>query len=819
MVVFALGFVVGAWWLQQQEHLIHSHHLLLVWLFGLLVAFGVSRYCRRVSSRFSYHVVVKLFGLSALAVMAGLTWANTLAHVRLSEALPAVWEQRDIRIVGVVANLPERTERGERFLLDVEQVLTPAARVPSTIALSYYTEQPTQAAMPHSDYFSAKNSVKSLPMQFHAGERWQLTVRLKRPHTTYNPHGYDYEAWLLSEGVRATGTVRSRDGLAKQTDLVWQPRYLIEYLREQIGERIQRVLGDASYAGVIRALVIGEDSQITAEDWNVYLRTGTNHLMSISGLHITMLSGLVFVLVYWGWRKFPRLVLRYPARKVASLLGLLTALIYAALAGFSVPTQRTLYMLMTMSVLLLSGRQFALSKLLAVAVIVVVVIDPWAVIAPGFWLSFGAVAVMAYAMGARLAPSHWLWSTIKVQWAVTIGLVPGLLLMFGQASLASPLANAIAIPVISFIVVPLSLLGSLLPIDTLLQVAHGALALCMQGLHWVSSWPLAVWQQASPAPWAVVLGLLGVVWMLMPRGIPLRWMGALCLTPMLFPRLEQLQTGELKLAVLDVGQGLSVVVQTAHHALLYDAGPRYSVTSDAGQRIVVPYLRGQGVTQLNGVVISHDDNDHAGGMPSVLAHVPVEWLASSLQAQAALFTQPQWQAVIPAERMWCYAGQAWHWDDVQFEVLWPSLASYEDADLKDNDRSCVIKITSPYGTVLLTGDIEKRTELALLNAEADLQSDIMIAPHHGSNSSSTLGFLEVVAANHVVMTNGYRNRFGHPKPKVEARYRAKQAKVYRSDYDGAVLFRLSHDQGIAVNRWRKSHRRYWHDDYSQINHD
>lgn len=822
MVVFALSFVVGAWWLQQQPQLVDLFSLGLVWLAVALAWYGLRAglNSRRVARSISVVYGVKCLGVVLLAILAGITWANAWAHYRLSEALPVDWQQRDIVVVGVVASLPERTERGERFVFDVEQVLTPSASVPSRIALSFYAHG-AYAANHHvnASDISPKNKAGSSPMQFHAGERWQFTVRLKRPHSTYNPHGYDYEAWLLGEGVRATGNVRSRIDMVKHSNLVWQPRYLINYLRERIGDRISRVLQGEPYAGVVRALVIGSHSEITPQDWQVYLRTGTNHLMSISGLHITMLSGLMFAVVYWFWRQLPMLVLCYPARKAASLLGMLTALIYAALAGFSVPTQRTLYMLLTVSVLLLSGRQCSLAKVLAVALLAVVLIDPWAVSAPGFWLSFGAVAVMAYAMGARIASAHWLWATINVQWAVTLGLVPALLLMFGQTSLASPIANAIAIPVISFAVVPFSLLGSVLPVDTSLTLAHAALALCMQALHWISAWPMAVWHQAAPAHWAVLLGMLGVLWMLMPSGVPLRWMGGMCLLPMLFPKLDTLQAGELKVTVLDVGQGLSVVVQTATHILLYDAGARYSATSDAGQRIVLPYLRAMGHTQLNGVVISHDDLDHSGGMPSVFSQLPVEWLASSLYENADLLTRPEWQLWLPEERMLCYAGQAWLWDGVQFEVLWPSLASYDDPSLKDNDRSCVIKISSPHGSVLLTGDIEKRAEMGLLASGQDLQSNIMIAPHHGSKTSSSVDFLRAVAPHYVVITNGYLNRFNHPKPEIEARYNAQQVRVYRSDYDGAVLFKLSQQAGIEVNRWRQSHRRYWHDDYSQAKHD
>jgi len=826
MLALTLGLVAGAWWVQQQPSLLSGLALLLAWLVLVTVAVLFNRlivnqpqsyplfshslqhvYQERHSLHFWGVSVVKYAAILAVALLIGISWATLRAHLRLSDELPHAWEQKTITLVGVVASLPELSEHGERFTFNVEQVLTPAAKVPSKLSLSYYYKALADDSPPN---------ISSAPAQkqFHAGERWQLSVRLKRPHTTYNPHGFDFEAWALSEGIRATGTVRHKSGLRKLDDLVWQPKYLIAQLREQIDTRLANTLAKQPYAGVIRALVIGEDNLISAQDWTVFLRTGTNHLMSISGLHITMLSGLVFTLVYWVWRKVPALVLRLPARKAASLAGMLMAMLYAALAGFSVPTQRTLYMLMVVTLVLLSGRRFAFTHVLSIALLTVVILDPWAVLAPGFWLSFGAIAVIAYVVSARIAAPHWLAAAIKVQWAVTLGLIPMLLIMFGQVSVVSPLANAFAIPVISFIVVPFAMLGSVLPVDGLLQFSHQVLALCMHVLEWMSAWSWATWQQAAPTPLAMLLAMAGILWMLMPRGVPLRMLGALWLIPLFFPVAERPVYGEMHATILDVGQGLSVVVQTATHTLLYDAGSSFSAQSDAGNRVIVPFLRGQGIHQLDGAVVSHDDIDHAGGMPSVFAQLPVAWLASSLADDALLFTTPAWQATLPKERMKCFAGQNWHWDGVKFEVLYPDLTSYDDAEMKDNDRSCVIKVSSESGSLLLTGDIEKAAENALLANETDLQSDVLISPHHGSKTSSSVAFLQAVQASHVAITNGYLNRFGHPKPMIEQRYLAQLSKVYRSDYHGALQIRFSSKQTIQVNAWRNVHPKYWHDHYS-----
>jgi competence protein ComEC len=439
---------------------------------------------------------------------------------------------------------------------------------------------------------------------------------------------------------------------------------------------------------------------------------------------------------------------------------------------------------------------------LALALLVVVVLDPWAAIAPGFWLSFSAVALIAYVSAARLKRGHWLQQAMHTQWAISIGLLPLLVAMFGQTSIVSPIANAIAIPVISLLVVPVSILGALLPFDAVLQAAHGILALCMQFLHWVAAFPLATWQQAAAPAWAALLAIAGVLWLLLPRGLPQRWLGFLLLLPMLLTKPEALREGELAVSVLDVGQGLAVVLKTAGHAMLYDAGPRFNAQSDAGARIVVPHLRGQGIQHLDGLVLSHDDVDHTGGADAVLAQVPTQWLLDSFA----------YEANDGPRQMRCHAGQRWQWDGVRFEVLSPTLQSYQDAELSDNNRSCVIKVSSAHGSVLLTGDIEKEVEMALLEANQDaLGSDVLVVPHHGSKTSSTPQFLEAVAARRAVMTVGYLNRFKHPKPSILQRYQDGGTQVYRSDYHGALEFCFCGESALQALAWRQTRPRYWQD--------
>ncbi|HSF47481.1 MAG TPA: DNA internalization-related competence protein ComEC/Rec2, partial [Burkholderiales bacterium] len=529
-------------------------------------------------------------------------------------------------------------------------------------------------------------------------------------------------------------------------------------------------------------------------------------------LHVTMVASLAFALVYGVWRRFPRFALALPARSAASLAAALMALAYAALAGFAVPAQRTVYMVFAVALALWLKRAISPSRVLCLALLAVVLIDPWAVLAPGFWLSFGAVAIILYVTAGRLGLSaggqdldriprfrrnlrlSLLWA--RVQWSLTLGLIPLTLALFQQVSLVSPIANAVAIPVVSLVVVPLTLLAAIPHLEFLLYPAHAIMLWCFEFLEGLSQLPDAVWQQHAPPGWAIAAGLAGAAWMLAPRGFPARWVGGVALLPLFFAALAIPKSGEVWLTALDVGQGLSVLARTSHHALLYDAGPEFSPGADAGNRIIVPYLRGSGVLRLDGVILTHDDLDHTGGAGSVLEAIPAAWLAAS-------FTPPG-----DANAMRCFAGQTWEWDGVRFEVLHPSWGSYDKAKIKDNDRGCVLKITSSHGSVLLAADIEARAEAELIARSGDnLQADVLIAPHHGSKSSSSEEFVRRVDPQAVIFSVGYRNRHGHPRPEVVSRYRHSGAAIYRSDQHGAIEIRLGEQP--RTETYREKRRRYW----------
>ncbi len=686
---------------------------------------------------------------AAVAVgLGGFYYAAWRAQVRLADQLPTAWEGRDIDVVGVIDELPQIAARGTRLAFAVERVATPGAIVPSRLSLGWYGS------------WRDDDAAADVP-EVHAGERWQLTVRLKRPHGTVNPHGFDVEAWLLENELRATGYVRDNEGNRRLDAFAGRPGDYVGRLREIIRSRILTALGERPYAGVIAALAIGDERAIPNEQWRIFFRTGIGHLISISGLHVTAFATLVGGVAFWLWRRSQRLTLILPARKAAAITGVVAAFVYVLLAGFQVPAQRTLYMLTVAAIGLWLGRPGTASTIWLWALVVVLAWDPWAMLAPGFWLSFGAVGVLLYIGVGRIGAGSAFGAAVRAQWAVTVGLVPLMLMLFQQISLVSPLANAVAIPVVTFIVVPLTLASIVLPWDALLVAAHQVFAWLALLLEALSALPAAVWEQHAPPMWAIVAGLIGVLWLLAPRGLPGRALGWVWLAP------------------------------------------------DAGDRIIAPMLRGSGVARLDAMIVSHQDSDHSGGALSLLQTVPVTWLRSSLPLEHAI-VRARIESGETAER--CIAGQRWQWDGVDFALLHPVEANYVNPKLKTNDLSCVLRVSNPAGSALLTGDIEARTEADLIRRDAAaLHANLLVVPHHGSRTSSTSAFIAAVAPDIAVFTPGYRNRFGHPRPEIVARYADAGIRTYRTDYEGALTFDFRTGATLALRRERDVDPRYWHD--------
>jgi competence protein ComEC len=713
-----------------------------------------------------------------LAFAIGFLWAAAMAHVRVADWLAPQLEGRDLHVVGVVSSLPAVSERTMRFEFEVESA---DVRLPKKLLLAWH----------RSPWIEEGPAL--LKDAVHPGERWLFTVRLRRPHGHVNPYGFDYEAWLLERGVGATGYVRQR-GEQRRVGLRNNLFDWIEKAREAVRDRFQAQLGATPAAGILAALAIGDQRSISAEEWRLFNRTGVTHLMSISGLHVTLVSGLAAWLVAFGWRRVPALVVRLPARKAAAVAAIAAALGYTLLAGFAVPAQRTFYMVSVVAAALWCGRISSPARTLALALAVVVAADPWAPLAPGLWLSFAAVALIFYVASNEARIVQW----GRMQWAITIGLAPAALLLFGQLSVAGPLANAVAIPVVSVVVTPLALLAVVFPTELLLQLAAWLVEWLLRFLEWCAALPGALWQQHVPPLWAAALAMAGAVWILAPRGVPWRACGLALMAPAFAAAPAAPAAGEAWITALDVGQGLAAVVRTANRTLLYDAGPAYGPEADSGGRVVVPLLRGAGIRGVDMMVLSHEDIDHLGGALTVLETLEVQALSSTLPRGHAL------NAVVPAAAR-CAAGTTWEWDGVRFEFLHPP-PGWESA--RRNNQSCVLRVDAAGASMLMTGDIERAAEETLRRSTVSLHSDILLVPHHGSRTSSSADFIAAVAPRWAVVPAGYRNRFGHPAREVLERYAAAGVSVLRTDLEGAVSIILKKD-AVRVDTERSLRPRYW----------
>lgn len=711
----------------------------------------------------------------SLAV-AGLLWAWLHAAYVLHRELPAALEGEDVVLEGVVASLPETDEQRVRFLFEVERLRHRGDDLPAPgrVRLAWYRPYP----------------------ELEAGQRWRLQVRLKRPHGMANPGTFDYEGWLFQQRIRATGYVRpGADTALLAAD---SGAFPLQRLRQGLHERLRTTVGEHPLGGLVAALALGERQGVTREQWQRLRATGTNHLIAISGLHIGIVAGLLFFLVrrFWPWPE------RVAAPRAAAVAALIAAALYAALAGFSIPTQRALIMVAVAMLALYGGHALRPARVLSLALLAVLLLDPLAVLSPGFWLSFGAVAVILYGMGGRLAASGWWWRWGRVQVLVALGLAPLLAVWFQQVPLISPLANLLAVPWVSLLVVPLVLLGTVLVAlwswggTAVLSLATLGLDVLWWWLGWCTGLLPPQWSVWAASPWTLLPAALGLIWLLAPRGWPARWLGVLWLLPMLLVRPAAPLPGEASVTVLDVGQGLAVLVRTAQHTLLYDTGPRYGPDNDAGEMIIVPVLHHYGIRRIDTLVLSHGDSDHAGGAGAVFEALEVGRFLSGAAAPLP------WR-----EHQRCGRGQRWHWDGVDFELLFPPPEGVPSG--RGNDSSCVLRISTAGAAVLLSGDIEAAAERELLaSVPQQLAAEVLVAPHHGSKTSSTVPFVTAVAARHVLFAVGYRNRYGFPHPTVAARYRHAGAELHDTAAQGAITVQLG-AEGAAVVSWRQQARRYW----------
>ncbi len=688
----------------------------------------------------------------------GFSWACLSAQWALDDRLAPELDGQIRWLQGRVVGLPEQGRGVVRFQL--EDISARKATLPSRMRLAWHDGPAVQA-----------------------GETWRLAVKLKRPRGLVNPQGFDYEAWLLAQRIGAQGTVKQGERLSNASGpLAWR-----DHLR-------QRMLAVDAFGreGALAALVLGDDSGLSSADWRVLQDTGTVHLLVISGQHIGLLAALLYGLVA-GMARLGLWPQQVPWLPSACALAAAGALGYGLLAGFQVPVQRACVMVALVLIWRLRFRHLGVWLPILLALDAVLLVEPLASLQAGFWLSFGAVLVLVWVFAGRLGAWPWWQTWGRAQWTMSIGLLPLLLGLGLPISLSGPLANLLAVPWVSLAVVPLALLGTItLPVpwlgESLLQLAGGLLEVLFRFLALLAEWqPAWLAPQVSFAAW--LLGALGALVLVAPAGVPIRALGLAMLAPLVFAPRAQVPSGHAEVWQLDVGQGLAVLVRTRNHTLLYDAGPRYG-DFDSGERLVVPSLRALAVGRLDLLLISHADNDHAGGALAVKRGLAVSHVLSGEAGEL----EPELGA------MPCIDGAKWYWDDVYFETWRWAQAS------AGNQASCVLWINANGERLLLTGDIDVAAEAAWLAAHPGRTTDWLQAPHHGSRSSSSAAFLRELAAHSVLVSRGAHNAFGHPHPQVMARYQALGLRVYDSVALGALRLELGVNK--AAGGLREEHH-FW----------
>lgn len=715
-----------------------------VWLCTLLPVIGLMLLPFR-----TYPVAFFLFGLS---------WACLQAQWAQDDRLPSRLDGETRWVEGRVVGLPQHTEAVVRF--ELADARSRHGTVPPLMRLAWYGGPP----------------VKS-------GERWRVAVKLKRPAGLLNPHAFDYDAWLLAQRVGATGTVKDGE-LLSEARWAW---------RDGIRQRLQ-VVDAQGRTGVLTALVLGDGSGLSRQDWQVLQDTGTVHLLVISGQHIGLLAGVVYLLIA-GLARYGLWPNRLPWLPWACGLAFAAALGYGLLAGFEVPVRRACLMIGLVLLWRLRFRHLGAWWPLLLALNGVLLLDPLASLQPGFWLSFAAVAVLIFTFSGRLGPWRWWQTWTRAQWLIAIGLGPLLLVLGLPISLSGPLVNLLAVPWISLLVLPPALLGTLLlPVpyvgEGLLWLAGGLIDGLFTGLAWMAG-QVPAWVPTAIPLWVWGLGALGAFLLLLPRGVPLRPLGWPLLLLLIFPPRSEIPEGVADIWQLDVGQGLAILVRTRHHTLLYDAGPRFG-DNDLGERVVLPTLRKLGVDGIDLMLISHAHADHAGGARAVAQGLPVKHVLGGEPAELP----NEWQAA------GCESGRRWTWDGVNFE-LWQWAHARES-----NPKSCVLQIEASGERMLLTGDIDMAAERALLESPLAIPTDWLQSPHHGSRSSSSMALLDRLRPKAVLISRGQGNSFGHPHPTVLARYQKYGMAIYDSADQGAVHLQLGR---FEAPRSMRLERRFWRD--------
>lgn len=726
---------------------------------------------------------LKIPGLNVfLGIVLGFSWTWYIAQQQWQQILPLNLAQKTLIAQGVITSVPEQLNQAERFQFKMQQISLNGIvqKNPGLVRLTWEGQVP----------------------RLQSGDHWQLNLRLKPPHATLNPGAFDYEAWLFSHHIHAQGYVvayANNQLLQRKKTSSW-----LNQTRQQITEAIQTDLKNNPYTGFVTALAVGIRDQITPEQWQTMQNTGTNHLMAIAGLHIGIVAGFTFFLLGFIWRRSEKLMLIIPTPIASATAAVMAAFLFSALAGFSLPTQRAVIMLMVFMLAVLLRRHLPPWHAYFIALLLVLLWEPLASLDPSFWLSFSAVALIIYSV--RDFPhqptiKNKLYYFLYIQWILAVGLIPLTLIFFQEISLAGFIANMIAIPLIGFIVLPLCLIGVILwPMSNFLAAKVWLLAAMICSLGWpfitkIGQIEWLQWHGNLNHVVTLIILMLGILALLQPKLSYWRYLGVLGFLPIFFWPVAKPQAGQVWFTLLDVGEGLASVVQTQHHVLIYDTGPRFSPSDDAGKSVVIPFLRTRHIKTIDIMVISHSDEDHSGGAVSILHELPVKQILTSIPSLFPNTTAKN-----------CIAGEKWNWDGVQFEFLYPPV----NQPYADNNSSCVLKITTGAHSLLLTGDIEKDSESYLINNNAsELSSDIMVAPHHGSATSSSMAFLMAVKPKYVLFPVGYLNRFHFPNSNVVARYQQINADSSTTADLGAIFMDITAKEIKKPQAYRELSGHYW----------
>ena len=645
------------------------------------------------------------------------------------------------------------------------------------------------------------------PTQPFLGETWQFELRLRRPRGFSNPGGFDYEGWLFRQGIGATGYIVNGSKNFRRDD---RPVDRVSQLRQRFVARVREHLPEDDAAAVLMAVGVGGRHFITREQWQRYAATGVSHLMAISGLHIGLAAGGVFFL---SWIVLALVCRRSNIRDRAALIAAIAAFAYAELSGFAVPAQRALLMTVIFVFAGLIRRQVSAARLLAICALVILLCDPLAVLAPGFKLSFAAVAILFWHLRVTRVPQFVIDNRLigmivhagrrltSTQSALLFGLFPLTALLFDRVAVVAPIVNLLALPVFNFVTVPACLLGLIMdgPLqpagNIALDVAYWSIGVVLWLVRHAADLPFASFHIARPQGLYVVVFLSVLFWSLLPPGWPGRQLALVAALATILYRPQPPPQACIDLHVLDVGQGLAMVLQTHTRTAVFDAGPSFRGGADTGRLVVVPFLRSKGIDTLDMLIVSHADQDHAGGVRSLTEEIDVRTLLGGESLDD-----------IDMPQQHCQASKRWRWDGIDFAIVHPS----ELGRWKGNNASCVLEVRIANHTVVLTGDIESPVETLLARNGAISQADIVLIPHHGSRTSSSDLFVSTVRPKVAIVSAGFENRWGFPKEDIVSAWSNAGAEVLNTATSGAISYRICERGGMRrLGLHRLEARNYW----------